>query len=356
MTVHVALIFGGESPEHEVSIVSARFVAAQLREAGYDVTPVGIDVLGGWHKGEDSFVSLAERVDQDFAVDLSQRAACLTDLVNGAFDVVFPLVHGVTGEDGSIQGMCELFGIPYVGGDPLCQALCYDKLSTRMILKHLGLPQPDYVPVYRDTFVGGRYWVLDQVEASLHYPVFVKPSRTGSSIGITKAHSRNELMTALETAFQYDRRVIVEQTISGREIEVALLGDFTPLISAPGEIIPENEFYDYDEKYVKNTTLFEVPASMSVEQLQQLAEYATTAWRATNCYGMARVDFMVSESGVYLNEINTVPGFTEISMYPRLLREGGLTPPELMSRLVELAIDRGKHIRRYSSRSDWYKS
>lgn len=358
MTIRVALIFGGESPEHEVSIVSARFVYAQLQEVGYQVTAIGIDVRGGWHRGEHVFGELSDLVGQDFEPDLKQRSTIIGELISNAYDVVFPLIHGLTGEDGNIQGLCELFGIPFVGGDSLCQSLCYDKLSTRYSLTQLGLPQPDFVSLFREQFAGGRYWVIDMVERALAFPLFVKPSRTGSSIGVNKVTSRSDLADALECAFQYDHRVIVENAIVGREIEVAVLGDINPVISAPGEIIPENDFYDFEEKYLKNSTQFEVPAAMSSDQLAQVTEQAKHAWRYLNCHGMARVDFLVSTDAIYLNEVNTIPGFTEISMFPKLLRESGINSHQLMERLVNLAIERQRNDRKreFLSQSDWFKS
>ncbi len=358
MSLKVALIFGGVSPEHEVSIVSARSVHRNLLDASFQVEGFGIDQQGGWHSGKNVFDELVALVGKDYKLDQKKRVATLASLLNGDFDVVFPLIHGVTGEDGGIQGFCELLGLPFVGGDSLCQSLCYDKLATRQILSHHGLPQPVFLPFFVEQFVGGRYWVIDQIEETFTYPVFVKPSRTGSSIGVSKVASRSQLEAALSTAFEYDDRIIVEENIVGREIEVALLGAVNPIISAPGEIIPENDFYDFEEKYVKNTTSFEIPAMLSSEQIGQISDYAKRTWRIMNCYGLARVDFLVGNDQIFLNEVNTVPGFTDISMYPRLLRESGVNSNEMMQQLVELALNRERNQRRrdFRSNSNWFET
>jgi len=346
----VALIFGGQSPEHEVSIVSARFVASQLERAGYRVLPIGIDREGGWHTGATAFAHLC-----DGGSPGEPKTTALARLVEEA-EVVFPMVHGVTGEDGCIQGFCQLVGLPYVGGDSLNQSLCWDKLATRTSLLQGGLPQLPYLAYFKHDFDAGA--AVKEICGRFDFPVFIKPSRTGSSVGISRAVDRDSLERGLALAFQFDVRVIVEPGLTALEVEIAGLGAFDPFLSQAARIIPENDFYDFEEKYLKDTTRFEIPAPLSADQLVRLREIARQAWRLLNCFGMARIDFLVTPEQVYLNEINTLPGFTSISMYPRLLRESGVESPELMERLVELAIARDALTgctTRFESRLDWYK-
>ncbi|MCB1050660.1 MAG: D-alanine--D-alanine ligase [Acidobacteria bacterium] len=357
--VHIALVFGGRSPEHEVSIVSARFVAKTLREAGYQVTPIGITTQGEWLSGDGAFNQLCERIGAPASGAAAQhRAQAIHVLQTVNCDIVFPLIHGISGEDGVIQGFCDLLELPFVGGDVLNQSICFDKLATRQVLSQIGLPQPQFLALYRHQFEGGRYWLVDEVERQLPYPLFIKPSRTGSSIGISKTHSRAELETALDVAFRYDERVVVEVGIVGREMEVSALGGAIPFLSAIGEIVPENEFYDYAEKYLKSSTQFHIPADLPTERAQLLHDYARRAWTATHCFGLARIDFMVSEDHIFLNEINTMPGFTKISMYPKLLQQSGISAVEALTQIVQLGLERGSSASRattFLSHSDWFK-
>ncbi len=343
----VALIFGGRSPEHEVSIVSARNVYEQLRLADYTVVPVGIDRKGAWHVGPDAFDELCN------ALPVNGPQKTLADL---DVDVVFPMIHGVGGEDGCIQGFCELLGLPYVGGDALNNSLCWDKLATRAILLQNGIPQPDYLPLYRNNFSAEA--TLKKVAERFDYPVFVKPARTGSSIGISRVIREEDLLAAIENAFRYDYRILLEPGLVAREVEIAGLGGQAPQLSIAAEIIPENAFYDFEEKYLKNSTTFAIPAKLDRDTLAQMHRIAREAWLVLNCYGMGRIDFLITDDHVYLNEINTCPGFTPISMYPRLLRESGVSGPELMPRLVNLALERNKILPVTSSfvtGDDWYK-
>lgn len=353
----VALIFGGQSPEHEVSIVSARFVDQTLSAAGFKVVRIGIDREGGWHAGENVFSWL---VNQESAPESAKRSGLVPGnhqlLADLEVDVVFPLIHGVTGEDGVIQGYCEMLGLPFVGGGPLNQSLCWDKIVTRTMLAAAGLPQPKFVALHRHE-KSVEEWA-GTVTRSLNFPVFVKPSRTGSSIGISKVNEPESLIKALEKAFDFDYRVIVEEGLKAREMELAGLGAADPLITEPGELIPENDFYDFEEKYIKNTTQFHLPAELPLERVEAMKDQARTAWRALNCFGMARIDFLVTEDDIYLNEINTIPGFTAISMYPRLAAQSGIDAQELMKKLVELAMERSrlmKRSRNFSSNLNWYK-
>jgi len=348
MMTRVALVFGGKSPEHEVSIVSARYVHGQLREAGFHVLPVGVDRAGGWHIGHEAFEILC-RADQP-----PEHAAGPPAALDA--DVVFPLIHGVTGEDGAIQGFCEVLGLPYVGGSQLNATLCWDKIAARTLLAAHGIPQLPFLSLYHRAYDVAA--LAAQIEAGFGFPVFIKPARTGSSIGISKVTGPDGLTAALEQAFDYDYRVLIEPGLDAREIEVAGLGAAEPMISIPAEIIPENEFYDFEEKYLNGRTTFVVPARFSEDQLNRLREIAARAWVALDCFGMARIDFLITEDEVYLNEINTVPGFTDISMYPRLLRESGVPTPELMRRLVRLAMERETLMpleTEFATGRDWYK-
>jgi D-alanine-D-alanine ligase len=350
----VLLIYGGRSPEHEVSIVSARDVFRQLTEAGFETVPVGVARDGSWHVGADSFDKLPEIVATADINEplLPQQLSALIQTE----DVVFPMIHGVTGEDGCLQGFCEWFNIPFVGCGTLSMNLTWDKLATRWALLQAGLPQPAYLPLYKDQFEEAAS--ILQIERTLKYPLFVKPSRTGSSIGVSKVRDKKQLLQAIELAFTFDYRVIVEEGIEGREIEVAALGAVEPVLSEPGELIPENDFYDFEEKYLKNSTTFKVPASLTEAEHETMRYYARKAWSALDCYGMARIDFMVASDGLYLNELNTIPGFTSISMYPRLLAHSGINSSSLMKRLIELAQQRSQHRMRstaFQSGKDWYR-
>ncbi len=348
----VALVFGGKSPEHEVSIVSARNVYALLQEAGFEAIPIGIDRVGVWHVGPQSFAILAgeEACDKTSANPLAQLAELRAD-------VLFPLVHGFNGEDGLLAAVCSAAGLPYVGGDQLNMSLCWDKLTTRMVLAASEIPQLPYLGFYRAEFQMEA--ALDQIEARFAYPIFVKPSRTGSSIGISRALDRRGLAAALELAFEFDYRVIVEPgLVDALEVEISGLGGAMPQLSIPARIIPENAFYDFEEKYINNATRFEIPAVLTPWQLARMREIASKAWQVLNCYGMARIDFLITADEVYLNEVNTYPGFTNISMYPRLLREMGVDGVSLMRTLVQLAFDRDRLLpvrSDFSSNVNWWK-
>ncbi len=348
----VALVFGGKSPEHEVSIVSARNVYALLQEAGFEAIAIGIDRQGVWHVGEQSFGILTGKVAVEAA-----SANPLAQLAELQADVLFPLVHGFNGEDGMLAAVCKAAGLPYVGGDQLNMSLCWDKLTTRMVLAANEIPQLPYLGFYRADFQLSA--ALDQIEARFAYPIFVKPSRTGSSIGISRAVDRTSLAAALEEAFQFDYRVIVEPGLDGAlEVEISGLGGALPQLSIPARIIPENTFYDFEEKYINNATRFEVPAVLAPWQLARMREIAAKAWQVLNCYGLARIDFLITAEEVYLNEVNTYPGFTSISMYPRLMREIGVDGASLMRTLVQLALDRDKLLpvrSDFSSNANWWK-
>lgn len=352
----VGCLFGGESPEYEVSIVSAENVCSKLSEAGYEVIPIGIDPQGKWHVGEGAFSAL-----KAFNGSELEKAALTNRFILDQLDldVLFPVIHGRNGEDGAVQGFCELLGLPYVGGGVLNQSLCMDKISAKRLLCERGFPQPAWREVTGNPTPAFLEKQAKELEADLGYPLFVKPSRAGSSIGITKAKNRMDLEVALGLAFQFDTRVIVETAILNPvEVEIAALGGTDPFLSVPGEVLPQREYYDFQDKYLDGATQFVVPASIPESMLNDLNDQARQAWSLFDCFGMARIDFLCSGSTVYLSEINTIPGFTNISMYPSLLEASGVDQLELMNRLVDLAIERHRNQpkkHRFNSQSDWYR-
>jgi D-alanine-D-alanine ligase len=260
-----------------------------------------------------------------------------------SIDIIFPVLHGPYGEDGTVQGLLELANLPYVGCGVLASACAMDKVVAKKLFAMAGLPQAGYEVVARQRWRAEPDRALDQVEAALGYPVFVKPANLGSSVGISKARSRVELAAALEEAARYDRKLLVEEAVANtREIEVSVLGNETPVASVPGEIVPGNEFYDYNAKYVDDSSTLLIPAALDEATVRLVQGYAIAAFRALDCEGLARVDFLMDgKSGaVFVNEVNTMPGFTRISMYPKLWEASGIAYPELVDRLVRLGLAR----------------
>jgi len=255
---------------------------------------------------------------------------------------VFPVLHGTYGEDGTVQGLLELAGLPYVGSGVLGSALGMDKVAMKAVFRAHGLPIGDYVAVQRSAWRARPEAIVAEVEARLGYPVFTKPANLGSSVGVAKAHNREELVRGLDLAARFDRRLLVEAGINAREIECAVLGNDDPIASVPGEVVPSNEFYDYRAKYIDNASGLFIPARLPAETAAQIRDVAVRAFLALDCAGMARVDFFLcKDTGrVYLNEVNTIPGFTAISMYPKLWEASGVPYPELVDRLIELALER----------------
>jgi D-alanine-D-alanine ligase len=342
----LALIFGGRSAEHEVSLVSARCVAAALDPKRYEIVPVGITPEGRWLLPDD----FATAVRDGLEVVPAQPVALLADptrpglLVGDGervvpLDVAFPVLHGPFGEDGTIQGLFELAGVPYTGAGVAASAVGMDKELMKAVFAQAGLPQVDYL-VARDR-ADDVEGVAVEVEAGLDYPVFVKPVNLGSSVGIVKAHDGDELRAALELAFGYDRKVIVEAAVDGREIECAVLGNERPEASAVGEVTPGNEFYDYEAKYTEGKMAFAIPASLDDGQAAEVRRVAAAAFTAIDCAGFARCDFFIEHGGrVLINEINTTPGMTDMSAFPKLWGASGLPFPALADRIVELAFQR----------------
>ncbi len=354
--IKVAVIFGGRSGEHQVSLVSARGIMAAIDRDKYEVLPIGITLEGQWIAGGDPMRALqsglTEGDSQPAALlgDPSQhgllrleeqeqtlRAARLAEV-----DVVFPVLHGPYGEDGTIQGLLELANLPYVGAGVLGSALGMDKIVQKTVLRAHGLPVAAFLPILRKTWETEPEAVMARIVEQLGLPCFVKPANLGSSVGISKARDEAGLAAALDVAARYDRRLLAERAVDAREIEVSVLGNDDPIASVPGEIIPCNEFYDYEAKYIADDSELLVPAPISDELAAHIQAMAVQAFKAIDGAGMARADFFL-ERGTYrifVNELNTIPGFTPISMYPRLWQASGISYGELVDRLIELALER----------------
>ena len=348
----VMVVFGGRSGEHEVSLASARAIMEALKSAGrHEVVPMGITREGRWISSGDPMrelesVSTGMIGKSDQAVPVAAPPAKAEEKIPaalGSVDVVFPVLHGPYGEDGTIQGMLELAGIPYVGSGVLASAVGMDKLTMKKVFAHHGLPQVEWVGLTRKEWEGdGDGWIR-RVEDALGYPCFVKPANLGSSVGIGKAGDAAELRRALYEAAALDRRLIVEAFVNAREIEVSVLGNEDAEVSVPGEIlVKRNEFYDYEAKYAEGGMELVVPADIPDETTAELRRVARTAYEAIDAAGMARVDFFLERQGgrLLLNEINTIPGFTPTSVYSTLWAASGLRYEVLLDRLITLALER----------------
>lgn len=369
--LRVGVIFGGRSGEHEVSLVSATSIVQALDPSKYEVVPIGITREGRWLSSPHMLRLMKERsglngTDEQYLLPEPGRRGLMsvedkTQVVK-ELDVVFPIVHGTYGEDGTLQGLLELAGIPYIGAGVLGSALGMDKIVQKQLFREAGLPIVKYLWVLSEEVRERPQAVIAKVGRSLRYPVFTKPANTGSSVGISKIHSRAELLRGLELAATFDRKVIIEQgVVNAREIECSVLGNNTPKASIPGEIVPSNEFYDYDAKYVDGKSKAIIPAALPRAIVRKLQATAISAFTTLDLAGMARVDFFVvrKTNKIYLNEVNTLPGFTSISMYPKLWEASGIGYHELLDRLIALAIER--HAEKaelrtvYDPKSAWYK-
>ena len=360
----VGVIFGGRSAEHDVSLRSALTVMGALEAAGHAVVPIGISRQGMWLTDGDPMLEL-QASSPLFALDAGERSTpgSVIDRVEelaiqargqeqhgvvpagawaGDIDVIFPVLHGPMGEDGTVQGLFELAGLPYVGAGVTASALSMDKALSKQVLAREGIPQVPWLTVLRKEWRQFPEKVAADIERELGYPCFVKPANLGSSVGVSKAHDATELPEAMDEAARHDRKILIEQQALARELEVSVLGNDQPIASVVGEIKPGHEFYDYEAKYVDDTSEIEIPADIPEAAADEVRALAVRAYRALDCAGMARVDFFYGrENGeIWLNEINTIPGFTSISMYPMLWEASGLPLPELVTRLIELAIER----------------
>jgi len=357
--MRVGVIFGGRSGEHEVSLASARSVMDAIDGERYEIVPIGITKEGRWIASGDPMKALAAgdaSASQPVALlgdpsrrglmRLEDREQAIEATRMAELDVVFPVLHGPYGEDGTLQGLLELAGIPYVGAGVIGSALGMDKAIFKDVMRAHGFPIVDDVVVKRREWDADPEGVMDRVEAALSYPVFTKPANLGSSVGICKCHDRAGLAVGLAEAARYDRKLIVEAAVpAAREIEVSVLGNDDPIASVPGEIVPSREFYSYEAKYIDagdEASKLMIPAPISLEVTERVRGLAVAVYKAIDCAGMARADFLLSgETGeLYVNEVNTIPGFTSISMYPKLWEATGISYPELIDRLIELAIER----------------
>ena len=351
----VCVLFGGISPEHEVSLRSAEFVLNSLDPEKFNVFPVGITKNGDWilYGGTDySLLPSGEwqqHPDNRRAAISPVRGQGLLSfegdcVVREWIDVVFPVLHGENGEDGAMQGLLQMAGIPYVGPHVSASAVAMDKTLTKLVVDQAGIRQAAWMLVRSSDIDSRPDWAVQQVEGRFTYPVFVKPAGTGSSVGVSKAANAEELKAALLNAGTYDKKVLVEEFIDGREIEVAVMGNDSPVASICGEIDSGAEFYDYDAKYINDTSVAYIPARIDQEVEEQVRDAAVRIYTAIGCQGLSRVDFFVTHQGneVVFNEINTLPGFTSISMYPKLFAASGISAGELVERLLELALEAAK--------------
>lgn len=349
----ICVIFGGESPEHEISRKSVTSILNNLNKRKYDIDTIGITKNGAWylytgdysHIENGSWEKESENLKKAvISPDAEERAMLVFDGSNVEKihpDVIFPVLHGEYGEDGTIQGLFELSHIPYVGMGVPASANGMDKTYSKIVFDSVNIPQADWVVVKAQDDFEKK---IVEIEEKLGYPCFVKPARTGSSVGVGKAHDKAELKAALNNAARFDSKILVEENIEGHEVECAVLGNNNPKAATVGEIIPVVEFYDFDAKYNDAATKIQIPANLPDETIEKIREYAVTAFKALDGQGLSRVDFFVrhSDGSVILNEINTLPGFTNISMYPKLWDAVGIGYPELLDRLIELAEERVK--------------
>ena len=362
----VGIIFGGRSGEHEVSLLSARSVMEAIDRDRFEVVPIGITKEGRWITSSNPLralqsgrsegscpVALLGDPSQRGLMRLEEGVSHLTAGSIAELNVIFPVLHGPYGEDGTVQGLLELADIPYVGAGVLGSALGMDKIAMKDIFRSHSLPVVKYVAFKRKEWERDRGPILDRIEAEMGYPCFTKPANLGSSVGIAKPHNRGELVAGIDEAACYDRKVLVEEGINAREIEVSVLGNDDPIASVPGEVVPCNEFYDYAAKYLDDASELLIPAPISPELTERVRKLAVEAYLAIDCAGMARADFLLDrESGIlYISELNTIPGFTPISMYPKLWEATGISYPELIERLIDLALER--HAENSRSRSSY---
>jgi len=358
--IRLGILFGGRSGEHEVSLTSATSVLKALDPDKYEVVPIGVTREGRWLAGSSADRLLPGVLENGRPVtasvdptgprliplDSAALAASPSERGSGdespELDVIFPLLHGTFGEDGTVQGLLELAGVPYVGAGVLGSAVGMDKDVMKKLFRHARLPTVDWVLVLRSELEQERARVRKLIEKKIGYPLFVKPANLGSSVGISKVHNPKQLPRALDLAAGYDRKIVVEKAVNAREIECAVLGNDHPEASLPGEVVSVNEFYDYEAKYLQEGSELIIPARLRPPQVKRVQQLAIRAFQAVDCAGMARVDFLLDRktAALFVNEINTIPGFTPISMYPKLWEASGLHYARLLDRLIELALER----------------
>lgn len=347
MKTKLGLLYGGKSAEHKVSLQTAFAVIKALNLEKFEVYPIYITTKGQWIKGPQLVEPAKDVKELEFSNgnELSPMTLAPTlfqsEKNDAQLDVIFPLLHGPNGEDGTVQGLLELLNLPYVGNGVLASAAGMDKIVMKNIFAQAGLAQVNYVAFIRSEWEKAKTDAYQTVENELGYPCFVKPANLGSSVGISKCTNRAELEAAFAEAFQFDRKVIIEEGVIAREVEVAVLGNDEPKCSVAGEIVPKKDFYDYKAKYEDESTVLIIPADIKKEEYAQIQETAIKAFKALDCSGLVRADFFLTKDGkALINEVNTMPGFTPVSMFPLLWKETGLDYPSLIERLVSLAIER----------------
>jgi len=345
--LRVGVLFGGRSGEHEVSLASAASIIRGLDPQKYEAVPIGITKEGHWRVGAGAQKMLPEvlRTGQGVVMSADPTESALMPIDGSAqgqkLDVVFPVIHGTFGEDGTMQGLLELAGLPFVGAGVLGSAIGMDKDIAKKLMQVAGIPVVRWIAVQRADWERQPKEIRRAIEKKFKYPVFVKPATLGSSVGMTKVHSRAELGPALDLAAEFAMKIMVERAVSAREIEVSVLGNHDPRASIPGEIVPHREFYDYAAKYLEEGTQLLIPAKLRKSEVKKVQAMAITAFRALELSGMARVDFFIEKRGgkIFLNEVNTIPGFTSISMYPKLWEANGIPFRELVTKLIDLALE-----------------
>jgi D-alanine-D-alanine ligase len=357
--LRVGVLFGGRSGEHEVSLISAASVIQALDPAKYEAVPIGITKDGRWLAGTAAHKMLPPVLSE--VLVSGERVMLSADPSVGALvpvsdsrgdllrvDVVFPVLHGTYGEDGTVQGLLDLAGLPYVGSGVLGSAVGMDKDMQKRLFLQAKLPVGDFLAIARAEWEKSRVKVLRSIRKKFRFPVFVKPATLGSSVGISKAHDVKELAVAMDLAAEFAQKILIERAIRGREIEVSVLGNEDPKASIAGEVVPHREFYDYTAKYLEEGTRLLIPAKLTKAQLKRFQEYAVRAFKTLECLGMGRVDFFLENptGKILLNEINTIPGFTSISQYPKLWEASGLPYRDLLDRLIELALSQQREKQR----------
>jgi D-alanine-D-alanine ligase len=339
----IALLFGGRSAEHEISLLSAASIFNNLDKTKFQISSIFIDKKGSWRVVESPLLS-PEKLNKGLsATFLPWDKNYSSPLIEA--DIYFPILHGPYGEDGTIQGLLEMADVPFVGASVMDSAIAMDKAMTKIILKGKNLPVVRHLIIMEKDWKENRENILGQVRKELPLPFFVKPACLGSSVGISKIKEISQIPAAVDEAFRYDRKILAEEGIQGRELECSVLGNDDPEASLPGEIIPFHEFYDYDDKYLEGKTRFGIPAELTPSQTKEVQSLSVEAFKAIGCTGMSRVDFLMDgkTEKIYVSELNTIPGFTEISMYPKLWEVSGLPFPHLLERLIQLGFDRHEH-------------
>lgn len=344
--IKVALLFGGRSAEHEVSLVSATSIYNNLDTKKFEITSIYINRMGNWRVVESPLLSPSNLKKGRFFSFLPWEKKTFHEKVNA--DIYFPVLHGPYGEDGTIQGFFEMAGVPYAGASVLGSAVAMDKAISKAILEMKKLPVVKHLILLEEEWKKAKDRVLSKIKKEFPVPLFVKPANLGSSVGITKVKKHSQISTAIRTAFLYDRKILVEEGITGRELECSVLGNENPKASLPGELIPFREFYDYRDKYIEGKTTFQMPAKLPSSIVKKIQQLSVEAYKAIDCSGMARVDFFLENetNKIYISELNTIPGFTEISMYPKLWEVSGLPYPRLLEKLIQLGFERYKRKKR----------